>query len=363
MKLLYRSRYVSLTGVALLLAASATRAFAQPLEYTGVNLSGAEFAKPRPGVTLVYGKNFIYPDSKEFDYFAAKGVNIIRLPFRWEVIQPEASKDFAPTEIDRLKGVVSQATAKGLVVILDPHNFARYYGKVIGGPEVPDAAFADLWSRLAAVFKNDPRVWFGLVNEPYGIPPEQWLKSANAAIAAIRQAGANNRILVPGVAWTGAHSWISSGNAAAMLGVVDPRDNYIFEVHQYLDQDSSGTKPEVVSATIGSERLRQFTLWCQEHHKRALLGEFAGPGDDSGAAAISDMLRYMERNRDVWVGFTWWSAGPWWGSYMFSLEPRKDGTDAPQLTYLRPHLQSITPPGLRGTAPEGSPAPHPDERP
>jgi len=49
------------------------------------------------------------------------------------------------------------------------------------------------------------------------------------------------------------------------------------------------------------------------------------------------MLTYMEKNRDVWIGYTWWSAGPWWGNYMFTIEPDK-GVDRPQMSYLLPHL-------------------------
>jgi len=58
-----------------------------------------------------------------------------------------------------------------------------------------------------------------------------------------------------------------------------------------------------------------------------------------GKLALEDMLQAMERDRDVWLGFTWWSAGPWWGDYMFSIEP-KDGQDKPQMTWLAPHLHS-----------------------
>jgi len=39
----------------------------------------------------------------------------------------------------------------------------------------------------------------------------------------------------------------------------------------------------------------------------------------------------------VWIGFTWWAAGPWWGEYMFTLEP-KQGVDRPQMRLLLPYL-------------------------
>ena len=234
----------------------------------------------------------------------------------------------------------------GGIVLLDPHDYARYFGKVIGSPEVTQADFADFWKRLAGRFKSSPQIWFGLMNEPHDLPDDQWLGAANAAIAAIRKTGSTNLILVPGNAWTGAHSWAGSGNDKTMLRVVDPADHYLFEVHQYLDKDSSGTSTQVVSPTIGSQRLREFTAWCRKHRKRAFLGEFGAAVSPAGQAAVADMISYMEANADVWVGFTWWAAGPWWGDYMYSIEP-KNGHDRPQMDWLLPHLQAA--PRSRGS--------------
>lgn len=321
-------------------AVTAPKAAAGPLPFTGINLSGGEFYGPKPGIVPVYGKNFIYPSPAEFDYFAAKGMNVFRLPFLWETLQPVPDQALNPEEADRLQEVVTGATRKGLTVLLDPHDYARYFGKIIGSPGASNAAFADFWGRLAARFRSNPRVWFGLMNEPHDLPADQWRDAANAAIAAIRKAGAKNLILVPGTAWTGAHSWVSSGNGEAMLGIVDPQQHYLVEVHQYLDADNSGTHSEAVNTTIGSERLLQFTLWCRQHHQRGFLGEFGAADNPIAAQATDDMLTFMERNRDVWVGFTWWSAGPWWGDYQFTLEP-KDGKDRPQLAFLLPHLQRV----------------------
>ena len=60
-------------------------------------------------------------------------------------------------------------------MLIDPHNYARYFGKIIGGPEVSYADFADFWERLAVRFKDSPQVWFGLMNEPHDLPNAQWL--------------------------------------------------------------------------------------------------------------------------------------------------------------------------------------------
>src|SRR5690349_18786250 len=96
------------------------------VQYTGVNLSGAEFGEGSlPGT---YGSDYTYPTQTEVDYFKGKGMNILRLPFRWERLQQSLNAALDTSESNRLYSFVSAATAKGVYVILDPHNYARYYG-------------------------------------------------------------------------------------------------------------------------------------------------------------------------------------------------------------------------------------------
>lgn len=326
----------------LALGVLASAACAEPLPFTGVNLASGEFYGPKPDVRPIYGKNFIYPGVAEYAYFAWHGANVFRVPFLWETIQPQANGDLDPEMLGHLKDAVKLATDKGLVVELDPHNYARYYGKVLGTPEAPAAMFADFWAKLATAFKDDPRVWFQLVNEPHGISAAAWFDVANEAVQAIRKTGATNLILLPGTAYSGAHSWQSDwyggANAASVTKVKDPIDHMVIEVHQYLDGDSSGTKPEIKSPTIGSERLRGFVAWCRANKYRAFLGEFAVPASEAGKVALEDMLASMEADRDVWLGWTWWAAGAWWpDNYMFSLKPT--GGDKAQTKWLVPHLR------------------------
>ena len=127
-------------------------------------------------------------------------------------MQPAANEPLNAVEIARYKKVVTEATSKGLIVLLDPHDYARYYDKVVGSADVPNDVLADFWGQMAAQFKDNPRVWFGLMNEPHGLPADQWRDAANAAIAAIRKAGAKNLILVPGTGWTSAMGWTDNHN-------------------------------------------------------------------------------------------------------------------------------------------------------
>jgi endoglucanase len=321
--------------------------------YTGVNLAGAEFGDSNlPGV---YNTHYTYPRSNEVDYFVGKGMNTFRLPFRWERLQQAQNAQFNAAELARMKTFVNYATSQGAYVVLDPHNYARYYGAVVGTTALPNSSLADFWSRLSNEFKTNDRVIFGLMNEPNTMPTEQWRDAANAAIAAIRDTGATNLILVPGNAWTGAHSWsqnwYGTPNAVAMLSITDPGNNFAFDAHQYLDSDSSGTSSQIVSQTIGRDRLVGFTNWLRTNNRRGFLGEFAvanlqigNGGSQIGDEAVHQMLDYMEANEDVWLGWTWWSAGPWWGNYMFSLEPTNLGqpsqADRPALAVLQQHLAS-----------------------
>jgi endoglucanase len=183
---------------------------------------------------------------------------------------------------------------------------------------------------------------FGLMNEPNTMSTETWVSAANAAIAAIRATGANNVITVPGNGWTGAHSWTQNwygtANASAMLAITDPSNNLIFEVHQYLDSNSSGNSDQCVSATIGSERLVSFTNWLRTNGKKGFLGEFAGGNNPTCNQGIANMLAYIQSNADVWSGWTWWAAGPWWGGYQYTIEP-SNGVDDPKLTNMLPYLK------------------------
>jgi endoglucanase len=70
-------------------------------------------------------------------------------------------------------------------------------------------AFADFWSKLASKYKENQKVFFGLMNEPHDMDSAVWFKLAQAAINAIRDTKAANMIFVPGNCWTGAHRYMT----------------------------------------------------------------------------------------------------------------------------------------------------------
>jgi endoglucanase len=263
--------------------------------------------------------------------------------FVWERLQPTANGPLATAYAAKLEALVNYITSKGANVLLNPQNFARYYNNVIGSAQVPNSVFADFWRRVADTYKTNPRVMFGLVNEPHDLPVTQWVDAANAAIVGIRATGATNLITVPNINYTGAWTWTNNGNGDAMLHIKDSGDNFVYEAHQYLDFDGSGAHPTCVSSTVGKDRIVNFVHWLRDNKKKGLFGEFAAANNTTCETAIKGMLQYMADNADVVVGWLWWAAGPWWpADYILSLEKRSDGTDAPQMAWLTPHLKKVT---------------------
>ena len=316
------------------------------LKYAGVNLAGAEFKSSiRPGKLF---KDYTYPGESDYAYYASKGMNVVRLPFLWERLQPQAFGALDTQQLSLLHMAVLRAKAQQLHVVLDVHNYAKYHGKRIGTAETPVAVFADLWSKLAAEFKDDDTVIFGLMNEPNGIDANAWADAAQAGLNAIRASGARNLVLVPGTAYSGAHSWNSTGyggtsNGEALLAITDPADRIAFEAHQYLDADYSGTSGQCRSEQIGAQKLRSFTDWLHRHSKQGFLGEFAGGSDPVCLAALDAMLEHIHANAEVWLGWTYWAGGAWWKrDYPFNVQPDKEGNEKPQMTVLSKRAHQVT---------------------
>jgi endoglucanase len=301
----------------------------------GVTLSGGEFT---PGGE--HGFNYGYPTRESIDYYASKGMGVIRLPFLWERVQPVMYGDLDVIEMARIDTVVNHALARGLQVGIDVHNGGRGYGGLIGGPDTPNSAFADLWSKLARHYQRDHRVIFMLMSEPSDQPASQWVKSANAAIQAIRRAGAAHLIVVPGSYFDGGWTWNISDNAEVVgKGIFDPLHNYMFEVHQYLDKDGSGGTSQIVSPTIGADRLSAITQWARDRGHKLFLGEFGVGADTQSLVALTYMLQYIGENSDVWAFACWWGAGRF-DDYFMSIEPadHANPVDAPQMNGLKGYI-------------------------
>lgn len=303
----------------------------------GVNLSGGEFTPDAlPGV---YNKNYIYPSAEEISAFEKIGMNTIRMPVLWERIQPELDQPLNALEMQRIDKVIADAKARHMKVIIDLHNYGQYRGEYIGSSQVPVRSFVNVWEQISQYYLHEPDVIFGLMNEPHKQEAALWADIDQQVINAIRNTGARQLILAPGTRWTGGHSWNKKGksisNADALSALHDPANNLAIEIHQYFDANYSGKDSACPDANTGVNSLTGVTEWLRKTQHYGFLAEFGGSKEPVCLEAMRNTLSHMQKNSDVWKGWTYWAAGAWLGKYSYSIQ----SPDVhPQATVLKEFL-------------------------
>jgi endoglucanase len=223
---------------------------------------------------------------------------------------------FDPMYLGNLTEQVNYITGKGAYAMIQPHNYGRFYGKII----TDTAGFKTWWQNVAAEYKDNDLVVFDTNNEFHDMDQQLVFDLNQAAIDGVRAANATKQYITPeGNSWTGAWTWVSSGNAASLVRLKDPEDKLIYQMHQYLDSDGSGTSLNCVSATIFKERLQAATKWLKDNRKQGFIGEYAAGNNAMCIAALKDGLQYLQDNQEVWAGAAWWAADPWWGDYIYNM--------------------------------------------
>ncbi|CCF40426.1 cellulase [Colletotrichum higginsianum] len=283
-------------------------------KWFGANEAGGEFGeKVLPGT---WGTEFIFPNPATITTLRGQGYNTFRVQLKMERLTPGSlTSGFNNAYLQNLTNVVNHITQSGGWAVLDPHNYGRFNNAVI----TDVAGFQTWWVNFANQFKGNDRVVFDTNNEYHTMDQTLVLNLNQAAINGIRATGATQYIFVEGNQWSGAWSWPAVNDN--MKALTDPLNKIVYEMHQYLDSDSSGTSPSCVSTTIGVERVQAATAWLRQNGKVGILGEFAGGANPQCQTAVKGLLDYLKANSDVWSGALWWSAGPWWSDYIFSFEP------------------------------------------
>ncbi|EKM93840.1 hypothetical protein C211_18284 [Stutzerimonas degradans] len=305
----------------------------------GVNLSGAGFG---PSVVPgVHGTNYTYPAESYYKKYADLGMKLVRLPFLWERIQPKLNTPLNATELARLKQSLDFAHKHGVKVILDLHNYYRYFGKLIGSSEVPISSFAGVWKQIVQEVISHPAVeGYGLMNEPYSTNG-LWPQAALAAAKAIRTLDSQRWIYVAGDRWSSAYHWPHYNTQLINdPWMRDRKNNLVFEAHMYVDKDFSGNyfdKAEVFDPMIGVNRVKPFVEWLKSNNLRGYIGEHGVPDfSPSAIVATDNLLAYLRQNC---IPSTYWAAGPWWGEYALSLDVTS-GKARPQLPVLQKHAKA-----------------------
>jgi len=310
----------------------------------GVSLAGPEFGtdsatfcNESPGV---FGRDYTYNSEPSVRYFCSKGATLLRIPIRWERIQPRLGQSLDELELARLRVLVGWAAKHRGRVIIDVHNFGRYTMLADGRPRsliidqeckgqtpVSRHHFADLWRRLALAFHDEPAVQsFGLMNEPHDMGVSNWHKISQVAVDAIRATGDTRQILVAGNDWSKAHRFAAANGPKAWIR--DPADNIAYEAHCYFDRDGSGRYEKSYDQEAagdsqlqerGEDRLRDFSTWCENNRVKGFIGEYAVPGNDP--RWLQCLENFQSAMRAANMDGCYWAGGEWWGNYPLSIQP------------------------------------------
>ncbi|EED22610.1 endoglucanase, putative [Talaromyces stipitatus ATCC 10500] len=285
------------------------------LKWFGVDESCAEFGTAMPGT---WGVDYTFANTATIGEFINQGFNIFRIPFAMErMARGSVGATLDNAYLTNYSVAVDYITSNGAYAVLDAHNYGRYNGNII----TDTSAFKTFWSNMATAFKNNSKVIFDTNNEYHDMDESLVFDLNQAAIDGIRGSGATTQyIFAEGNSWTGAWTWNTTNDS--LKNLKDPENLLIYEMHQYLDSDGSGTSATCVSSTIGVERIEGATAWLKANGKIGVLGEYAGGPNSVCQEAVTGMLDHLTANNDVWFGAVWWAAGPWWPSSTWSsIEP------------------------------------------
>lgn len=306
---------------------------------------------------------------------ASKSLDLLRVPVRWERLQPALFGPLDAVNLAALKRNIDWARSHGGGVIIDVHNFGRFKVNENGAlriyvldnvhdgvVKVPRSALADLWVKLSDEFQSEPAVYaYGLMNEPHDMGAADWKAISQDALTAIRNNGDDKLVMVAGDRWSSAAHWPEIHGPASWIE--DPAGNFAYEAHVYFDHDLSGVynrsyQDELAAdpnlSSIGPRRLQPFVDWCRANNVRGFIGEYGVPNTDPRwNEALDNFLAAVDA-----AGFdgTYWAGGQWWGDYELSLEPLDDFTrDRPQMKVLQGRLglrllTSVSAAGAAGAA-------------
>jgi endoglucanase len=171
--------------------------------------------------------------------------------------------------------LVQACLATGAYCMLDLHNFARYDGGIIGQGGPTDDVFAGFWKQVATYYAKNDKIIFGLMNEPHDLDINLWAKSCQAAVTAIRNAGAKTQIiLLPGTNFASAETFVSTGSAEALSAITNPDgsvDNLLLDLHKYLDINNSGSHAECTTNNVAG--FQTISDWLRKNKRLAMVSE------------------------------------------------------------------------------------------
>lgn len=307
--------------------ASAPTGGSDQAKYAGVNIAGFDFCVTEEGACVGTANDSFDGIAQMTHFVNDDKLNTFRLPVAWQYLTSTAGGMLDSNNLANYDNLMQGCLDTGALCIIDVHNYARWEGGVIGQGGPSNGDFANLWFQLATKYAGKKNVGFGIMNEPHDIIDiYAWGETVQAAVTAIRDAGATSQyVFLPGDGHASAGAFVSSNSGDALSKVKNldgSTDNLIFEVHMYLD--SSGKTPDCQFNGI-DDMLAPLAEWLRTNKRMAFMGEIGG-GQNSPSCKthVCAALDYLNKNNDVYFGYTGWSAGAFEHNYILSLRPTRN---------------------------------------
>ena len=283
----------------------------KPGFFIGVNLAGMDF-----------GGGPFPPTTAQEDYFNAKNIKTIRLPFLWEEAQPTLYGALSGTILSDIDALVARAASNSQRVVLDLHNYAQYNSNPIGSAAVPISAYANVWTLLAEHYAGTAGIYaYDIMNEPNDITLPAWQAAAQAAINAIRAVDTKTPILVECIGFSAAPQWLANCNN---FSVTDPARNFAYDAHAYADSNNSGSYANTYASdgatpTIMSTRMAIPIGWASSFNVPMIHGEGGLPKfDPAWLTVLDNFYAYMRGQNEPTL---YWADGAFGQSYPLNPSP------------------------------------------
>ncbi len=314
--------------------------------FHGVNLPGLEyggfFNNAYPGVE---GTDFFRPRAEDLDAVKAMGFDHVRLPLEWaRLVTGWQAGEALPTVLDTdylaaIDDVVRMAGDRGLYVVLDIHDFLKYWSGVSAYVGVNDSVphqqlLARTWRLLGEHYADNPVVLgYDLMNEPLReeAGSTNWHAIAQTIVTAIREVDALHLIFVEGPNYSLASNWaVENAGGPFVTDTVTP-SRIVYSPHVYFDWDNdSDYEAGEEAGPIGRwqyyvrDRLMPVIQWSIDNDVPLYLGELGLPSTDQWAEVLVYGLgELLEPNRVSWA--TWFYIDPARSQDVMNLAGSPDG--------------------------------------
>lgn len=292
------------------------------------NVVGSKIIDPLGKEFIPVGANVNGPNSW-WNGYTAGNASIAKDRWHWNVIRLKTCYDntacplagVRSTVNNDMDAIINDYTSKKIVVQI---ALFQYTGGFPEGTELTKAS--NWWVNIANKYKDNPYVWFNLLNEPGDQPSTipTWNSVTDTLSSAIRNTGAKNIIVDDGTSWgqevyrgwdcVTSISPADSGILSKGSDLAIKHKNMIFNVHVYGwwggGNCPDSTRDQLISWYFGQTKSRNLSVHVGELQGASNLQYDYTPGTTAAARA------FFRKAPELRIGLLYWhgNGGSTWTS-------------------------------------------------